>query len=100
MDITIETEYLKELFHLIIEKLEKEYGTKICLNTDYYWTLDENEKYNMDIENPKEILLNQISFDIENLKRLKNSSEVLLSNDLITIANLLKSIRNDSRGKW
>jgi hypothetical protein len=96
---TIEIKYLKELFNLVIEKLEKEYGNEISFSNDYYWSLDENEVYNPD-EEPKDFSLGQISFDIENLERLKTKTEPLLSNDLITIAEILKAIRIESIGKF
>ncbi len=96
---TIKINDLKELFNLIIKKLEKEYGNKISFSKDYYWSLDENEKYNPD-EEPRDFSLEQISFDIENLERLKDKKEPLLSNDLITVAEILKAIRNESIGKF
>lgn len=99
MKSSIKIDDLENLFDIIINKLRQEYGDTISLDNDYYWTIDEEEKYNPYVE-PKEKLLGQISFDIEDLERLKNKSNILLSYGLIKIAEILKIIRKESIGQW
>ena len=67
-------------------------------DVDHYWELDGAEKYNIDHVPKKELLVGQISDDLENLEELLNDGEIVpTSTHLIWLSAVLRFIgeRND-----
>ena len=62
---------------------------------DYYWEISPDDLYNID-NKPRKFFLQQLSFDWDNLLRLKKKNATPVSNDLKLLGAILRAIE-DSR---
>ena len=53
---------IQDITNIILDSLKKQYKNNLDLKVDYYWNIEENEKYNV-YKNPSELTIGQISED-------------------------------------
>ncbi len=86
--ITIEE--LQGLFSLIIEHFKSLKIKELQLNDNWYWKVDENEKFAFE-ETPKNLNIGNYLDDIERAKTILENKSVVLT-DLSTLSNILNCI--------
>lgn len=62
---------------------------------DYYWDVASSDLYDVD-NKPTNFYLQQLSFDWENLLRLKNKNEGPITNDLKILGAVLRAIEDSN----
>jgi hypothetical protein len=83
---------IKDLLQVmnILQNAVKRFDSINLGDKDYYWDLFEEELYNP-YQKPTELSLGQLSFDWENLLRLKRKDETPVSNDLKLLGAILRA---------
>ena len=93
----------KEVLHvltLLSKKINENFGDEITLSSqDYYWQMTLDEMYDIQQE-PKELMIGQISDDWSELKRLLANGDDAISYDLVSLGELLKLLKYSSLGVW
>ena len=79
---------IEKITLLLLSKLRESKGNEIELKNDYYWDIDESELYNP-YENPKDIGLGQLSFDLDDILRLSKSDDDAIPYDIKRLASIL-----------
>lgn len=86
----IKLDSIEQMISIILKKYKNINGDEIEIESDYYWTFDENEIYNVN-EEPKDFSIGQLTDDWETLKHSFNSDN-LIPYDLQRIASILKAL--------
>ena len=55
---------IQDITNIILDSLKKKYENGLELKVDYYWNIEDNEKYNV-YKNPSELTIGQISEDYD-----------------------------------
>jgi len=87
----IKIDEIQKIIMLVLSNLREAKGNEIELENDFYWDILSDELYNP-YEDPKDISLGQLSWDLEEIKRLLKSPEEVMPYDLKRIAEILKAI--------
>ena len=92
------SELLSVIDSLKLEIVSK-FGEEIDMeDIDYYWGLDNDEKFNISAD-PVDPSIGQISFDWDQLLRLRDGG-IPISYDLLRLSAILGAIRVKSSGIW
>lgn len=86
----VNVDELDRITSLLLMKFRENIGNEIELTNDFYWDISDSEIYNPYNE-PENISLGQLSDDLEEINRLRNSDSVI-PYDLRRIANVLKAL--------
>ncbi|WP_426490106.1 hypothetical protein [Hymenobacter sp. 102] len=82
---------LEQVLFLALEALKRQYGLQgqIPLTQDFYWSIPEDQLYNVD-EEPSELTIGQLSEDSQILK--EGLARGILGFDLLKASHLLRYI--------
>ncbi|ACE06213.1 hypothetical protein Aasi_0842 [Candidatus Amoebophilus asiaticus 5a2] len=86
---------IEKVTSLLLSKLKESKGNEIELNNDFYWDISEEELYNP-YQDPKNITLDQLSDDLEEIQRLIKSDDAI-TYDLKRLASILKALSIENR---
>ncbi len=86
----ITTDDLEQLFRLLIARLKSLDINELHLDDNWYWKVDENEKFNLETI-PQNINVGSYFDDIERINKILKDENLLLT-DLSTISNILSLI--------
>ena len=89
--INIEILELKKKINLIFSKIKENKIKTIIFTTDYYWDIDESQLYNPDDE-PDDLTLGQLSFDIEELNQVVNKKDIIEFYHLKILSSIFRGI--------
>ena len=100
MDINIT--HLEALCIKMLERLKTlNNGNDIITikDTDYYWNIEEDERYNP-YEKPVNLNLGQVSYDYEFIQRVLDKDDDPVSSDLAMLANVLLTLSEKTEIAW
>lgn len=86
----ISIDEIQKITSLLLSRLKESRGNEIEITNDYYWDISDEELYNP-YEEPKNITLGQLSYDIEEIQRLINSDDAIMY-DLKRLSVIFKAI--------
>ncbi len=90
--MTIKVDELAHITLLLLSKFKESMGNEIEIQNDYFWEIDDKELYNP-LENPKDVTLGQLSYDIERIKSiLQKENDDVIPYHLHLLSNILKAI--------
>jgi hypothetical protein len=92
MKVTIEE--LEQITKLVLSRLKKATHNELEISAGYYWEIGAEERYNPS-ENPKNLTLGDIAWDIENLRRLSKDQNNLIYYDIERLGNVFAAISNE-----
>jgi hypothetical protein len=95
MNTKISLADISDIFHLLFQKYQELNIDFIETKKEYYWDIDKHELYDPYNE-PKNLTLGQLSFDLEELKKIASENRNVVSYDLELIARVLKVISVES----
>ena len=96
----IQKKEVLDVLTLLSKKVNENFGDEIFLSTqDYYWQIGLDDMYDVEQE-PKELMIGQISDDWSELKRLLVNADDAISYDLVRLGELLKLLKYSSLGVW
>ncbi|MDR2274092.1 MAG: hypothetical protein LBF27_24510 [Sphingobacterium sp.] len=96
----IQKKEVLDVLRLLSNKINERFGDEITLGSqDYYWQMTLDEMYDVQQE-PKELMIGQISDDWSELKRLLIDDDDAISYDLVRFGELLKVLKYSSSGIW
>lgn len=96
----IQKKEVLDVLTLLSKKINENFGDEITLSSqDYYWQMTLDEMYDIQQE-PKELMIGQISDDWLELKRLLANGDDAISYDLVRLGELLKLLKYSSLGVW
>jgi len=75
---------------LLLKKLKENIGDEITISNDYYWEISPDEIYDP-YKEPENFTLGQLSDDMQEIRRLQNSKDVI-AYDLNRVSRILKAI--------
>lgn len=87
----IELKELNEILEAILNHYKNLGQSKFSIEQDYYWNIVQREKFNP-YDEPKTFTLGQLTWDLENLKRMLEDEIEPTSLDLIWLGQLLIAI--------
>lgn len=82
---------LGKIIGTLLSNLKNSKGNEVELKNDYYWDISSEQIYNP-YDNPNEILLGQLSDDLNEIYRLRSSNDDAIPYDLKRIAEILKAL--------
>ena len=87
---------IQKITSLLLSKLKDSKGNEIEISNEYYWDISESELYSP-YDEPKNITLGQLSYDLEEVQRLVKSDDAIIY-DLKRVSQILKvlSIENST----
>lgn len=86
---------IEKIALLLLSKLKESKGDEIELSNDFYWDISEEELYNP-YEEPKNISLGQLSFDLEEIQRLDKADDAIVY-DLKRLSSILKALSDENK---
>lgn len=89
--MAITTQELRDVFTLLIDNIESYDITSLDLDPDYYWYIQPPDVYNP-YEDPKDLTLGQLSFDVDDMKGLLAKKRLPVGYDLVKLAAILRAI--------
>jgi len=96
----IQKKEVLDVLTLLSKKVNENFGDEIILSSqDYYWQIGLDDMYDVEQE-PKELMIGQISDDWSELKRLLVNADDAISYDLVRLGELLKLLKYSSLGVW
>lgn len=96
----IQKKEVLDVLTLLSKKVNENFGDEIILSSqDYYWQIGLDDMYDVHQE-PKELMIGQISDDWSELKRLLVNADDAISYDLVRLGELLKLLKYNSLGVW
>ena len=86
----VNIEEIEKVTLLLLSKLKESRGNEIELNNDFYWDISPEELYSP-YEEPKNITLGQLSDDLDEIRRLKTSDDVIV-HDFKRLSSILLAL--------
>lgn len=96
---------LTQIIRILEERMKEVYpdGVIEVKEDDYYWSVPDDKKYNPS-ESPDDLSLGQVSFDWDDLQKLRTEAEsegqVAISYHLGCLAEVLNVIKKNGSGTW
>jgi hypothetical protein len=81
---------IEKIVSILLSNLRESKGDEIELKNDFYWDISAEELYNP-YEEPKNLSLGQLSDDITEILRLKNSDDAVVY-DIKRLSSILKAL--------
>lgn len=91
----INIDEIQKITSLLLLKLKQSKGNEIEIHNDFFWDIIQDELYNP-YEKPKEILLGQLSFDLDNIQRLLETDNAI-PYDLQRLSNIIKALSIENK---
>lgn len=89
--MNVNIDEIEKITLFLLSELRDSNGSDVEINNDYYWDiLDDEELYNP-YEEPKDLTLGQLSFDLDAIQRLANSDDAI-AYDLKRLASILRAL--------
>lgn len=89
--MTIKIEELRKATEIVLKNLADQGLNEIEISEDHYWVIDEKEIYDPYNE-PKSFTLGQLSFDIEDVKKISTDENPPIGYALVWISSLFRYI--------
>jgi len=85
---------LKNILLALINKIEKLDNSSFSLDNDLYWSIQDEELYNI-YEEPQEITIGSLKDDWDFLQKILNEEREVIGYDFNKVSNILKKIGSD-----
>ena len=89
--LRIDTKTLRKALERALDHLDEMGHSSLDLRHDYYWNVPTTQRYDP-YENPVELDLGQLSFDLEHIEALASGRRDPVAYDLVWLASLLRAI--------
>lgn len=82
---------LKQGFEIVLNNLLENGIEELELEFDYYWNIEESEKYDVE-KDPKEFDIGQLSDDYHELQKITSGKSEPLSYSLVWLSSLARAV--------
>jgi hypothetical protein len=65
--IKVSVRNLREGLGLLLDEIERRHGSFVDLGTDFYWVIDREASYGLDLPQPADVTVGQLSDDVASL---------------------------------
>ncbi len=87
----VQTQELRKITTMVLDFLEHNGHKEITLTDDYYWWITKDECYIPEKE-PQHLTLGQLSFDWDELQRLRQDSDDPIGYHLVWLSTILRAV--------
>lgn len=92
MSERIEIAELRLVLDRVFDQLEREHGSSIDLDADYYWTLDLRRSFDLSEDQTSALDVGQLSDDVAELRRVLADGEIVIWHDLEHLVGVLRRL--------
>lgn len=83
---------LETVLHTLLTELKEQNGAEIEIEgEDFYWAIPQEDLYNP-YEKPQELMLGQLSDDLEHLHKLATHELPVVGNDFVKLSSIFQVI--------
>jgi hypothetical protein len=75
--LIIDVRELRAVMGLLLDAVERRFGSSLDLDADYYWMLDADVAYDMDRDPPHALLVGQLADDVDEMRTILSHGEVV-----------------------
>ena len=91
-NLTISVDEIRAALSRVLDAIERDHGSELILNHDYYWALPVEASFDMDDPDPT-LTAGQLSDDIAAIRELANPPEVLAAwHELAHVLGVLRAV--------